>query len=400
MPSLAQFSQSPNIIANRYQHAQVELKLMLTGHVHQAVPDMAKASYAEHWDCLSKYGHERFDVVFDKAQKVRQGFAGLIDANPSNIALGSSVHELFVRFTSCLDVSKRRKIIATTGEHPSILRHLISLKRFGYELVLLHPHPASSLVERVIASLDDSTLAVCLSSVNYITGHQVWELDTLVPHCQARDIELFVDAYQSVNVLSFSIKDYNLEHAFVAGGGAKYCQMGDGNGFMHVPSGKDYRPTISGWFGVFDPVKDQCAKEPLAYADCIAQRFDGSSNDALPHFRAVKVFEYFRAEQLTPELLHDVNHHQLTVLAEAFQALNLDERLISLSTSVEYMGGFISFKTRLAERLQEVMRDIGVVCDACDGYLRLGPAPYLCDEQLRDCIEAMREALQHIAKHG
>ncbi len=397
MPSVEQFSGSPNIIASHYRHAQVELKLMLTGHVHQAIPDIAKAGYAEHWECMSKYGHERFDTVFDKAQIVREGFAELIHADAQNIALGSSVHDLFMRFLSCLDVDSRRKVITTSGEHPSILRQLVRYKEVGYELVALDPNPASTLVERIIEQLDDNTAAVCISSVNYINGHQVLELDTLVPKCEKYNIELFVDAYQSVNVLSFSIADYNLENAFVAGGGAKYCQMGDGNCFMHVPPNREFRPRITGWYGVFDPVLDSPASEPLAYADIPAQRLDGSSCDSLPHFRAAKVFEFFKQQQLTAELLHDINHHQLDVMANAFRALDLNPALIALSTDVEYMGGFISLKTPLAQKLQERMRDIGVICDYCNGYLRLGPAPYLCDEQLRDCIEALHEALKHLA---
>jgi len=398
MFSIEQFSRSPNVIAPHYKHAQVALKLMLTGHVHQAVPDVAKAGYEEHWDCLSKYGHERFDIVFDKADQVRQGFARLIDANAEQIALGSSVHDLFVRFMSSLNFSQRKKIIATHGEHPSILRQLIRYKELGVELVLLDADPASTLVERVIDVIDDTTLAVCVSSVNHITGHQVWELDTLIGPCVHKGIELFVDAYQSINVLSFSVRDYNLEQAFVVGGGAKYCQMGEGNAFMHVPDGRQWRPKITGWYGVFDPVLDKPAAEPLAFADCEAQRFDGSTRDALPHFRAVKVFEYFQQEQLSASLLYDVNHHQLNVIANAFNALDLDPKLISLSTSVEFMGGFISFKTPFAQQLNSKMRDIGVICDYCQGYLRFGPAPYLCDEQLHDCVEALGEAARSLKK--
>ncbi|BFM06447.1 hypothetical protein [Halioxenophilus aromaticivorans] len=393
MSAVEPFSRNPNLIAPHYQHAQVELKLMLTGHVYQAVPDVAKAGYAEHWQCLSKYGNERVDIELEKTELVRQGFAQLVESQPGCIALAASVHELFVRFLSCLDYDKRKKIITTTGEHPSILRQLVRCQDLGIELVLLDPAPASNLVERVLANLDDDTLAVCLSTVDHTSGHQVWEVDTLMAPCASLGIELFIDAYHSVNVLSFSVAEHNLQQAFVVAGGAKYCQMGDGNCFMHVPPWRDFKPAVTGWFGVFDPNLDSPSAQPLAYADAVGQRFDGSTRDMLPYFRAVKVFDYFRQQQLTPELLHDINHHQLSTMAVAFSQLDLDPKVVRLSTSVEFMGGFLSIKTPFATALQAHMRDIGVICDYKSEYLRLGPAPYLCDEQLLDCVEALRESV-------
>ncbi len=393
--SLHQLTQSPNVLAQDYRYAQVDLRLMLTGHIHQALPDVAFNAYAEQWDCLNRGGEERFEAVFAKAERVRQGFAGLIDSVPENIALAASLHDLFCRFLSVLPLQQRPRIVTTDSEHPSVARQLARLKESGIEIVDVPGHPAGAVVERVAAALTDATAAVCVSTVNFETGHQVLELDTLLPLCQKRGIELFVDAYQSVNVLSFSIEDYNLGQAFVAGGGAKYCQMGNGNGFMHVPPGRDFRPLITGWYGCFDSVLDNPAAMPLAYADD-ASRFNGSGYDALPHFRAAHVFDYFLAKGLTPEFLHDVNHHQLTVLAKGFAAKGFDPDIISLTTDVEFMGGFISFTSPYAQKLSEKIRDIGVQNDYRKQWLRFGPAPYLADEQLLDAITALEEAVMSL----
>ena len=53
-----------------------------------------------------------------------------------------------------------------------------------------------------------------------------------------------------------------------------------------------------------------------------------------------------------------------------------------------------------ARRLAQLLRERGVHADARGEMLRLGPAPYLRDDQLRDAMLALREALQELAKPG
>lgn len=393
--SLSEFAKSPNILAADYSHAAVAARIMLTGHTHQAIPDIAQRGYSEHWDVLNKYGEERWDEVFSRAWRVREGFASLIDSSADDIALAASVHDLVVRFLSALPLRQRPRIITTDAEHPSVARQLERMAEEGTELVTVAAVPADTLVERLAAELNDKTAALCLSSVNFVSGHLTLELDTLMPKCQKYGVELFVDAYLSVNVQHFSIKDYNLEQAFVVGGGAKYCQMGSGNCFMHVPPGRNFRPLVTGWFGCFDPLLDNPAATPLAYADD-ASRFNGSSYDALPYFRACHVFDYFVQKGLSVDKLHDINDYQKSVLVREFLRCDLSNKIIRLSTEAEYFGGFISFKSPYSRQLCEKMRDRGVHSDYRKFWLRIGPAPYLCDEQLQDGILALEESVKEL----
>lgn len=392
---VSEFARSPNIISKDYSHAGVAARIQLTGHAHQAIPDVAEQGYREHWDVLNKYGEERWEEVFARAFKVREGFAQMIDSRSENIALASNVHDLVVRFLSALPLKERPRIVSTDAEHPSIARQLERLAESSIELITVPAVPAESLVERLAAQLNDKTAALFLSSVNFVSGHLALELDTLMPRCQAKGVELFVDAYLSVNVQNFSLQDYNLDQAFVVGGGSKYCQMANGCCFMHVPSGRDYRPLVTGWFGNFDPLLDNPAATPIAYADD-ASRFDGSSYDALSHFRATHVFDYFRNRGLTIDLLHDVNDHQKMVLVREFERCDLNDRIITLSTQLEYFGGFVSFKSPYSQQLCEKMRDRGVHTDYRKNWLRMGPAPYLCDEQLSDGIIALQESVKEL----
>lgn len=398
MTTLQQIRNYPNYLSQDYSHAAVAQRINLTGHIHQALPDVCEKAYKEHWDCLNKSGEERWDEVFSRADRLRQGFTSMLEANVENIALASSVHELIVRFLSALALDKGGRIVTTDMEHPSLARQLQRLAEFNnIEVVQVSALPASDVVERIAAQINDKTLAVCVSSVNFITGHQALELDTLLPLCQKVGAELLVDAYLSVNVQHFSIEDYNFQQAFVVGGGAKYCQMGNGNCFMHVPEGRTFRPVVTGWFGHDDAMKYHGGIEPLVYPEN-ARVFDGSTYDGVPYFRACRVLDYFQEKSLTVDFLADVNHHQLTLLSNAFRQLELPKNLIDMPLDVEYLGGFLALDTPYAKPLCEKMRDRGVHTDFHQNWLRFGPAPYLCDEQLEDGMLALEESLREV-KH-
>jgi kynureninase len=385
---------SPNALAADYRHSRVDARILLTGHSHQASPDCSLQGQSEAWLMAARNIEARWDDALEKAAQVRAGFAQLIDCAPDCIALAGSVHDLVVRFLSALPRdTTRRRIVTTDGEHPSVNRQLYRAAEDGFEVVTVPVEPVDSVVARVQQQIDDRTSAVFISSVFFETGQIALELDTLMPVCQRHGAQLFVDAYQSVNVLPFSLRESNLGQAFVVGGGTKYCQLGDGIAFMHVPEGCSLRPWVTGWFGTFDALADNPAGTPIAYGDN-HQRFDGSGYDPTAHYRAVHVFDYFRRKGLTPEFLHDVNRHQVGYLASLFAGFDFDPGLIRLANSVDHLGGFVSFITPHARQLCETLRDIGIHTDYRRNWLRMGPAPYLCDEQLADAMGGLEEALR------
>jgi kynureninase len=396
MTSLQQILNYPNYLSKDYSHASVSQRINLTGHIHQALPDVCEEAYKEHWDCLNKSGEERWGEVFSRADRLRQGYTSMLEAKVENIALASSVHELVIRFLSALSLKQGGRIVTTDMEHPSLARQLKAMTDYAnIELVQVNALPASDVVERIAAQINNKTIAVCMSSVNFITGHQALELDTLLPLCQKVGAELLVDAYLSVNVQHFSIEDYNLQQAFVVGGGAKYCQMGNGNCFMHVPEGRTFRPFVTGWFGHDQAAKFHGGTEPLVYSEN-ARVFDGSTYDGVPYFRACRVLDYFEEKNLTVDFLADVSHHQLELLASSFRQLDLPKHLINMPLDIEYLGGFLALDTPYAQPLCEKMRDRGVHTDFHQNWLRFGPAPYHCDEQLEDGIVALDESLREV----
>jgi hypothetical protein len=104
------------------------------------------------------------------------------------------------------------------------------------------------------------------------------------------------------------------------------------------------------------------------------------------------VFEFFDSLGLSPDFLREVSRHQVARLATGFDALGLDEAVVSRDrlARLEDIGGFLALEAPQAGLISERLRGRGVWTDFRGEVLRLGPAPYLSDAQLDEAIDALR----------
>jgi kynureninase len=386
---------SPNALAPHYSRFRVEERLLLTGHSHQAWPDVSFDGQLEAWADAADGVDEKWGRAEAKAERVRRGFARLLGGRPEEIALGQNTHELVLRFLSALPLAERPRLVTTDGEFHTIRRQLDRIAEDGrLEVVKVPAAPAAGLAERLIAKLNDRTSAVLVSSVLFETAHIVPWLGLVLSACRARGVELLVDAYHHLNVVPFSLGEDRLEDAFVVGGGYKYCQLGEGNCFLRVPPGRGgMRPILTGWFSEFAHLTERVPGR-VPYGSGPA-RWSGATYDPTSHYRAAAVFQFFEEMSLDPAFLRAVSRHQVRLLAERFDALDLDPGRIRRDRDVplEAVGGFLAFRAPGAGRLASSLRDRGLLTDHRGEWLRLGPAPYLSDEQLGAAIDLLGDAV-------
>jgi kynureninase len=83
---------------------------------------------------------------------------------------------------------------------------------------------------------------------------------------------------------------------------------------------------------------------------------------------------------------------QVGLLEREFERIDVDPSLARVEPiPPERRGGFLAIRTPRAHEWVSALKVRGVSCDARGDVLRLGPAPYLRDDQLRDAIAALRE---------
>ena len=370
---------NPEELAKHYTRFRVTERILLTGHSHQAWPDVAFEAQQQAWLDAAEHVDDVWDLAFAKADEVRRGFARLMDDTPERIALAQNTHELVVRFLSALPLRKRPQLVTTDAEFHTIRRQLDRLAEEGIEVIKVPAVPAATLAERLAISVDDRTAAVLVSAVLYTSAHIVPNLRVVQEACERVGAELLVDAYHALNVVPFSLIAEGLQRAYVVGGGYKYCQLGPGNAFLRFPQDSDLRPVVTGWFSEFTDLSRSPASGRVAYGPGPA-RFAGATYDFTSHYRAAAVFKFFEDQKLTAPKLRELNQHQIEILSG-----------VSRNDAI---GGFLAIPAPRAGKIQKALRKKNIWTDYRGEMLRLGPAPYVTDAQISEAAEALGVLLQ------
>ncbi|TCO46515.1 kynureninase [Actinocrispum wychmicini] len=370
-------------LAPHYAKFKVTERLLLSGHSHQAWPDVALAGQIEAFEDAARDVDAKWNRAFAKADRVRDGFRLFLDEPGAELALGGNTHELVLRFLSSVDLPRRPRLVTSDGEFHTLRRQLARLDEEGVEVVRVPALPADTLAERLAAEIDDQTCAVLVSAVLFETSRIVPGLDHLAQVCAEREVELLVDAYHALGVAPFSTKD--IPNSWVVGGGYKYLQLGEGNCFLRVPPHADrFRPVITGWYAEFTDLAADHKPGTVGYGHG-AVRYAGATYDPTSHYRAARVFDFFVEQGLTPAVLRGISLRQNALLADAVDAAGISG-IVRDQAPREEFGGFLSLRTPDAGRLQAFLAQRGVLTDSRGEFLRLGPAPYLSDSQLAAAV--------------
>ena len=353
-------------LAPHYSAFRVSERLLLTGHSHQAWPDVAREGVIEAWEDAALHVDEKWDRALAKADRVRDGFRLWLDEPRAELALDQNTFGLVLRFLSALDFRRRPRLVTTSGEFHTLRRLMSRLAEEELlDVVIVDARPAETLAERLAEAADDQTAAVLVSAVLFEDSRIVPGLDELPA---AIDAELLVDIYHAFGVMRVPLP----ESVWVIGGGYKYLQLGEGNCFLRLPPQADeLRPRFTGWFAEFAEMAAEREPGVVEYPRG-GMRFAGATYDPTSHYRAARVLDFFADHGLTPEALRENYLRQTRLLAEALGVLG----------DREDYGGFLTLEVPDAEEVTRRLAKEGVMTDSRGRHLRLGPAPYVSDDQL------------------
>ena len=212
-----------------------------------ALSHRVRAAYEGYLDGWDANGAE-WAVWVERADAARAAFARLLNAEPAELAVTTSVTQGVSGIVSALDLQARPKIVISEYEFPTIgqIAHAQELR--GAEVVHVRPADDGSIpLEPFAEAIDERTALVCCTTVSYRTGHRhdVAEIARLAHEAGAYCL---ADSYQAIGAIDFDARALGVD--FVTGGTVKYLLGSSGLGFLYVRRELHERllPSQTGWF--------------------------------------------------------------------------------------------------------------------------------------------------------
>ncbi|MBI5497980.1 MAG: aminotransferase class V-fold PLP-dependent enzyme [Deltaproteobacteria bacterium] len=371
-------------------------RVLLTGHSHQAWPDAARAAQERYFDDAARFVDEKWELaVFPVLERVRRGILARLGLPPDDaVAFGKSTHELVFRLLSCFPLGQGTRVVSTTSEFHSLHRQLARLAEAGADVHLVDARAREGLAERLARALTPQTHLLALSAVLFEDSHVVAGLPGLLARARELGVPVLVDAYHAFNVVPLDLGPA-LDHVYVTAGGYKYAQFGEGLCFMRLPPAAAVRPLYTGWFADFDALgRERVAT--VGYGEGGA-RFHGATFDGSAAYRAEAALANFDAFHLDVPALRALSLRMTQRLLDRLRARGvLDRAPLQTPQEAQRRGGFISLRTPRAGEVELRLRQRGVWVDHRGDLLRLGPAPYLLDDELDAGVDALAEELDRV----
>jgi selenocysteine lyase/cysteine desulfurase len=345
-----------------------------------ALSHRVRRAYEEYLDGWDANGAEWAHWV-ERAEAARGAFARLLHAEPTEIAVTTSVTQGVGAVVSALDLASRPRIVISEYEFPTVgqIAHAQELR--GAEVVHVRPEADGSIPpERFAEAIDERTSLVCCTTISYRTGHRhdVAEIARLAHDAGALCL---ADSYQAIGALDFDAHALGVD--FVTGGTVKYLLASAGLGFLYVRGSllPGLLPTQTGWFADEDIFRMDISDYSPA-AD--ARRFDAGT-PPVPN-----IFGGLAGTSIVEEAGTQAIEEHIAGLTDRLIA-GLDDlgALVVTPRDAARRGPLVAVRSTDVETLVDTLGAAKIVCSERDSNLRISLHLYNVDEDVDTILEAL-----------
>jgi kynureninase len=192
-----------------------------------------------------------------------------------------------------------------------------------------------------------------------------------------------VDAYHAFNAVPITWGAAR-DQLFVCAGGYKYAGFGNGLCWLRLPTECALRPVYTGWFADFAALAEPRNDQPVAYG-AGGMRFAGATFDASALYRARAVLAHWDRFGLDVAALRASYSAQTRRIIE-----RLGDRVELVSPRDDARrGAFVTLRHARAGEVVQRLKARGVWTDSRGQLLRIGPAPYLLDDEIDIGVDAV-----------
>jgi selenocysteine lyase/cysteine desulfurase len=339
----------------------------------------AYEEYLAGWD---EHGAE-WEHWVELAEAARAAFAGLVGADPAEIAVTTSVSQAMSALVSALPLERdRSRIVISEFEFPTVgqIAHAQELR--GAEVVHVRPEPDGRIpLERFAEAIDERTALVCCTAISYRTGYRLDVADVARLAHESGALCL-ADSYQAAGAVALDVRELGVD--LLTAGTVKYLLASAGLAFMFVRSSLHERlvPTQTGWFADEDIFRMDISDYSPA-AD--ARRFDAGTPPVPNIYAGLAGMEIVQEAGVAAIEAH------VRGLVDRFLA-GLDELGARVATprGQRESGPLVCVASTDPQALVEALRTDRVVTSSRDANLRVSLHLYNVEEDVDRLLDVLR----------
>lgn len=213
-----------------------------------ALSDSVRASYEDYLRDWDEQGAP-WEYWVERAEAARVAFAGLVGAEPDEVAVTTSLSAgVSALFSGLRFEGERTTIVVSDFEFPTVgqIAHAQELR--GRQVVHVpEAGDATIPLEHFDAAIDERTALVAVTHVCYRNGSRV-DVEGVIRIAHERGALVLVDAYQAAGAIPIDVRALGVD--FLAAGTVKYLLGSAGLAFLYCRSDliERIRPTSTGWF--------------------------------------------------------------------------------------------------------------------------------------------------------
>ncbi|PJF40270.1 MAG: aminotransferase class V-fold PLP-dependent enzyme [Chloroflexi bacterium] len=329
-----------------------------------------------------------WDYWVERMEAARHAFAGLVNADPNEVAVMTSVSAAVSALMSALDFTgERNRIVIGDFAFPTV-GQIVHAQELRHAQVVHVPTAGNIIpVERFADAIDERTLLVAISHVSFRNGSKR-DVEAIAELAHQKGAYILLDSYQALGTMPIDVKKLNVD--FLVGGVLKYLLGSAGLAYLYVHKDHilDLTPTSIGWFSqanIFD--MDIYANTPSP----TARRFE-SGTPPVPNIYAalagMKLVQSVGIQKIEARI------RELTgALKEAAM-----QRGFNIVTPIDpnKHGAMIAIRSHKVDLLVKWLEQDNVIVSSRDDNLRISPHFYnnFDDiDRLVDCLTKHSELM-------
>jgi selenocysteine lyase/cysteine desulfurase len=325
---------------------------------------------------LLEFGNP-WDIWTRKVQESRELFAKIINADPDEIAISSSVSSAFSTIMSALKFNGRNGVVVSSLDYPTTNYIALANRKNGARVFTVYDRGGKIEPEYYDEFINDKTKLVSAIHVSSLNGFKM-DVDSIIEKTHEYGGLAYVDAYQSVG--SVNVDAHKMKTDFLVSGNLKWLLGWSGISHLFIRRDiiQENEPSFTGWFAQKNPFL--FAPQDTDFSNT-ATRFE-SGTWSIPSVYAsvagMKTILQVGLPNIFQRVRELTNYAYETGIEHGLEPLTVSDP--------DRRGGIVSFRCRDASDIEHRLKREKIITAARGDGIRIAPHFYNTEDEVERAV--------------